>query len=221
MAGHNNYFNGLVQIRAQYNASGEDRDVPENVTWWKGAFSTGLSLGQATAIQLAFDTAWAVMWSQVGVDSVAYAGSVLTDWSSNTGIESTSVGTFAPVDGTQTDRAPAQAAALISLQVALRFKGGHGRVYLPAIGNSATTSAMDLTTGVVTLLNEKYLLLANAMNAISSGNGGPFVQQLFRFRSADYPTMPTPVPALVPIVAANAQQLLATQRRRLRKVAHR
>lgn len=221
MAGHNNYINGLVQIRPQYTPGADDRDVPENVTWWKGGFTTGLTLAQAEAIQAAFDTAWATMWSQSGASAVSYSGSILTDWSSNTGIENDSVGTFSAIAGTQSGAAPSQVAALISLTVALRFKGGHGRVYLPNVGTGALSGNMDLSTGVVTLLNEKYLLLANAMNALSTGNGGPFVQQLFRHRNADYPTVPTPVPTAVPIITANANSLLATQRRRLRKVAHR
>lgn len=221
MAGHNNYFNGLIQVRTQYIPAGDDRDTPENVLWWKGGFSTGLTEAQIEEIQLAFDPAWGSMWASIGATAVNYSGSIVTDWSSDTGISVDSVGSASEVPGTKGNSQPSQVAALLSLSVAQRFKGGHGRIYLPNVGVSACTGNMDLNSTALTDLEEGWTAVVTAMQGVSAPNGGPFNPYLFRYRNANYPLDAAPVPQILPILSANPASLLATQRRRLRKVAHR
>lgn len=219
MAGHNNYQPGLLQIRPQYTREGASN--PENILFWSGTFGTPLTVAQLTAIAAVFDPAWANMWKQAGAASTNYSGSILTDWSSNTGLEYTSVGVFGAVAGTAGTAAPANAAALISWSVPIRFRGGHGRSYLPDIGDTALASATALVSATVTTMNADLQTLITNMHGISSGNGGPFVPVIYKHRNANYPTNPLPVPTVVAVSSEVVNTNLASQRRRLRRAAHR
>lgn len=215
-----NYFNGLVLIKPQY--TGNDRDTPENVTWWKGSFSTGLTLAQMTAIQAIFDPAWGAMWKEIGAASATYTGSIIQDFSSNTGLEQTSVGVYAGQAGTQGSDIGSNTACLISHLVAVRFKGGHGRTYLPSCGASALTNGKQFVAAQITAVTSGYATLVTNMGGVSSGNGGPFTQQLFRYRN--YPgsaAHPIHTPAsLVAVTSNSVSQTPASQRRRVRRASH-
>jgi hypothetical protein len=210
----NVYQPSLIQIRPQYDQSDADLDNIENVTWWLGTFAVPLSEAQLIAIAGVFDNSWKNVWLAFGATSRHYKGSIVTDWSSNTGLQYSSVGTFAPVVGTEGAALPVQACALISLAIGERYRGGHGRVYLPALGNSTLESDYQLEPSVSSALLTAYANMQTAMAGISSADGGAFVQSVYRYRN-------DPATASVHgVVAFTVQQKIATQRRRLRKAAH-
>lgn len=216
-----NYFEGLVMIKPQY--TGPDQDNPENVTWWHGAgLTAALTNSQAVAIQAVFDPAWAAMWKEVGSAQASYVGSIIQDWQSDTGIEVSSVGTFTAVPGIGTNSIGANTAALISFGVAVRFKGGHGRAYLPNIAENAIANARQLNAANQENAQSGLQTLVDNMFAIGSTDGGGFLGQLFRYRN--YPGSvhhPVPHPASITTITTNTVNLnLASQRRRLRKAAH-
>lgn len=212
----NVYTPGLIQIRARY-TNEIDGDHTENVMWLFGSVTTGYSLAQLQAIQSVFDTQWGNLWkNNVGTSTASYIGSVITDWSSATGLSNDSTLTFTPVAGAFTGgQLPPQVSGLLSLKIAVRYRGGHGRVYLPYIDRSALTGVNQLSTTVLTGLNTSWPTYTAALNAISSANGGPLVPVIYKFRNDVTRAHVWIVTAMVP----NA--LIATQRRRVRKVAHR
>lgn len=209
----NVYKPGLVQIRPQYSIGGDDQ--AENVTWWDGGFTSPLSLTQLTNIIAAFDTAWAAMWKVNAFDSSHYLGSIITDWSTNAGLQESSVGTLTPVAGTGgTSPAGAQVCILISKSDGTRYKGGHSRIYLPGVAAPILPDPSHISSGTQGTLVTNYLAVDTAMNGLSSGNGGPFLDSIYRFRNDT-------VKAQVKTTASFKVNLeLATQRRRLRKAAH-
>src|ERR1700679_3668425 len=139
----NNYKPFLLQIRPQYDNIA--RDVPENILFMLGTVSAGYTMAQLAAIQGVFDTHWSAMWAEVGNNTAHYTGSVITDWTSASGFESNSVGTFTPVVGGAGGVQGAQVAALISWTVPLRWRGGHFRTYLPSIAVGAMANESQLT----------------------------------------------------------------------------
>jgi hypothetical protein len=212
----NNYFASLIQVRPQY--TGGDRDAAENVLWFKGTFGAALTVAQATAIAAVFDPLWGAMWKEVGVSSATYTGSIITDWSSNTGIQYSSVGTYAGQVGLGTGITGASTAALVSEEVAVRFKGGHGRIYLPYVANSVLATVTTLAAGTVTSTQTNFTAMVTGMAAIAAGNGGGFVPQLFRYRNWKGGANPNPA-ALYPFLTHVVDTVLASQRKRQRRVS--
>jgi hypothetical protein len=209
----NVYKPGLVQIRPQYNDGGID--TAENVLWAEGSFSSPLTLTQLTNIAAPFDSYWPAMWKVNAFDSSHYLGCIVTDWSSNTGLQYSTVGILTPVAGTGgTSPAGAQVAILMSLSDGTRYKGGHARIYIPAIAGNIMLTPSTLQASTVATLNTNYNAANTAMQGISGANGGPFNFMIYRFKTNAVKA------AVVPIHAYGASITLATQRRRLRKVAH-
>jgi hypothetical protein len=215
------YLPNLIQIRPQYTDTGPD--TPENVTWWQGSGSllSPLSEPQLLTIQATFDTAWEAVWSQVGYTGALYKGAIVTDWSSATGLEAP-LGAFTPHVGSAAGILGNQTAVLISLQEASRYRGGHGRIYLPAIGAAALATGETVAAAVITSVKGNYTSLVAAMQAIAAINNGPYTQVVFHQKTTLPPRPPgTPVPAFTrPVTNFVVQPTIATQRRRVRKAAH-
>lgn len=209
----NVYKPGLIQIRARY-TNEFDGDKTENVTWWQGAFTSPLTQAQLANIQAVFDVQWPLMWRIPGATGAQYIGSIATDWSSASGTDNDTTTSLSPVNGQATGLAAAQACMLLSLQIPLRFKGGHGRVYLPWLGQSALADQKSVTASVVSNVSAEFVALRTNMNAISSGNGGPFSWCVYKFRNDAVKADP------ILITGGVIQADLATQRRRLRKAPH-
>jgi hypothetical protein len=204
----------LLLVRPQYTPDPDTGNHPQNILWFQSTTAGTPTLANLTAMAAAFDPAWYLVWSDVGAQGTYYLGSIWTDFSSAFGLTYSSVGTYSPHVGSVTGRLPPNSACLISLKSGERFRGGHFRIYLPWIGQaalSATDSSMLLAanTNVVTT-NFSNLDVATSGSGVLGGQ----LQVLYRHRT-------DPVKArLDPIVSFTVQQLLATQRRRLRKAPH-
>lgn len=209
-----NYVAKLMQIRPQYSQDPDADNTPENVLWMQSGSTGTPTLGDLTTIQGIFDEYWPLLWKpQAGADS-SYMGSVITDWSSDTGISRSTVGTLSPVAGTgsATSTAP-QVAILISYSIPIRYRGGHPRTYLPHVASGKITGTYkdSIASGDVTNINAAYNALFAALND-SDVLGG---QSMVIFRGKTTPASPT----VYIVNTYTAQLLLATQRRRIRHVS--
>lgn len=217
------YIPGLLQIRPQYSIAGAD-DTPENVTWWLGATADiELTAAQLTAIQTVFDGAWSDFITAMGSTQDFYTGSIVTDWSTSLGLTVDNTG-YTPVAGSATGSSAAQVAALLSLKEQDRYRGGHGRVYLPGLASNYLQTGNSLTSGLVTSLESVVSALKGAMLGIPSSNGGGYSQRIFHQKRQVVPhtTPPTYMtPYLSAISGTVVNTIVATQRRRIRKVSHR
>jgi hypothetical protein len=206
----------LLQVRPQYTLDADTGRFPENVLWFESLSNGTPTLAQLLTMAAVFDSGWANVWKQFGPSDKHYTGSVWTDWSSDSGLSNSSVGIFAPVAGLNSVASQSfQVAVLISLSNGQRFKGGHFRIYLPYIasnlgvaGNEDTLLPGPIGTGSTAFA---------ALNSITTGSGvfGGQTQVLYRFRND---------PARASIYQIASFQIsprFATQRRRLRHVAHR
>lgn len=208
----NQYKPGLLQIRPQYTKDPDSGDTPENVTWWLSATTTTPTLGDLNAILGVFDPAWGAIFAAYGATGLDYTGAVITDWSSATGLQQTSVGVFTPVGGSSGSAAPPQVAILQSYQINLRWRGGHFRTYYPYVGSGVLGGfSMDTVAGsTVTAMEAAYTTLVTDM--LASGTlGGQAARAYKNKNTAGSAT-------LYPIVSERIQPIVATQRRRVRHV---
>jgi hypothetical protein len=208
----NVYKPSLVQIRPQFFDT-DNSKLHEMVTWWQGTFGVGLNNVQLTAWQTAFDNAMVNCVNAYAITGLHYFGSIITDWSSSTGLSQLDAGINLG-GGTYSVATPSQVCILQSLHIALRYKGGHGRMYWPMPGSNAAITDTPNATAVSNLTTE-YAALVTAMLALSGGNGGPANQVVYRHRN-------NAALAATNVVLNSTVQpnLYATQRRRIRKVAH-
>jgi hypothetical protein len=205
---------GLVQIKAHYRSNPDNGERPINLLWFVQRAPVSLSQANMQTICNAFDPLWSIMWEQWAPGYATYLGSEATDYSTAFGNTWSTVGTWTPTTGVKTTPLPPQVALLISLHVNERWRGGHARIYLPwgaaeAVSTTDPDMALAATTSIV---STKFGLIEPGMNSIAIGGG--LSQRVYRQRT-------TPGSAhLMPISSYTVQTMLATQRRRLRKVPH-
>lgn len=207
------YLPSLIQIRAQYSPYPDTGEIPENVFWFLSRSAGTPTLANLTTMANTFSTQWGGIWALWGATARTFTGAIVTDWSSAFGLTFTNVGVFSAHAGTATGQAPPQVAGLVSFSNGEHFKGGHFRIYLPWLGTAviSTTDPGQLTAAAVTNMFNNYSGLEPAMNA--TGVLGGQTQRLFRWRSQPGRAR------LDPIQTYTVQSMLATQRRRLRRIA--
>jgi hypothetical protein len=115
----------------------------------------------------------------------------------------------------------ANACALIDYDIAVRYRGGHPRTYLPAGSQEDLASSSTWDPDFVTALTTNFqTFLSGIENVTYDGfafGGQCFVQQLVTVASIDYPTVPAwrvpPVTRIITGFSVNPE--LASQRRRI------
>jgi hypothetical protein len=134
--------------------------------------------------------------------------------SSNTGGQVLNSG-YTPSAGTNASAEMGdQVAILLSLKTPIRYRGGHGRIYLPAVGlNNINGDGRTLIPSVATSILAAYTTFQGAMAGIAGVNGGPFQQIVWHKHLSSAPNTTELVSAVV------VSPMIATQRRRLRKVS--
>lgn len=199
----------LIQVRTLFTVEGSG-DRPENITWWLQ--NTGpVTLSDLTTQQGIVDSDYAAFWAgSVGSSSAQYIGSIISSWESDTGPVVNSVGSMTPVTGSHSGLAAAQVCALMSGVGPQRYKGGHPRIYLPHIAQSVLQDDRSLTATAVADLESGWNAFGSAMAA-----GSPsWVTVNYRYRN-------NPLKAVVMALNNyNPNSIIATQRRRVRRVAH-
>jgi len=212
----NQYLAGLLQVRPQYTADPDAPDHPENVLWFQSNTRTTPTVTNLTDIASAFDSNWSDFFNQYGAANTYYLGSIVTDWSSDGGAQVDTVGTWTPTEGGGASAATApQVSILISLHIPVRYRGGHGRIYLPYVASGELQSPNY--DQISTSLTGRLATYFNDMITGMSGSGvlGGQVMGVYRFRN----TAGKNVFVQFPTFTVNAR--IATQRRRNRKASHR
>jgi hypothetical protein len=218
------YLSGMVQIRPQYIDSSEY--IHEDVLWWIGTLGTRSNYlaSQLTEMQSAFDTGWAGFWPNIAPNTAHYIGSIVTDFSNDLGLQIGNSG-YSHVPGANDGaEAPQQAALLVSLHEQQRYKGGHGRIYLPCLYGPFIDDGRTINTGIPPLVASGITDTVNALFALDSTGGGPVNFTVFHTRTQVEPKTDPPTykdPYYNVVQSWTVQSVLATQRRRLRKAAHR
>lgn len=185
-----------------------------NVMHWQGSFTVNLTNAQLTQIQLTFDQVWSTNWAQLGTTSNHYLGSWVIDMSNSTGGQVTNAA-YAHVPGTS-GSVPVgdQVAALISLRGTLRYRGGHGRIYVPGLSGAMLTSNGATWSGpTLPSLDALWTNTVTAMAGIAGTNGGPFTPVIWHKKLKSNPN------SVEPIATHVSQAVTASQRRRVRKVS--
>lgn len=208
------YMPSLIQIKPQYSPYPDTGEIPENVLWYVNRTAGTPTLANLTTIANVFHPLWGNVWKQVGATSRQLTGCVVTDWSGPFGLTYSNVGTVSAVAGLASGGAPPQVSALISWQNGEHYKGGHFRTYLPWLGTQyiSTTDPGQLTSTTPGNVLSSLVNLEPGMNA--SGVLGGQTQRLFRHRTSSTSARLDPITFMV------VQNVLATQRRRLRKISH-
>jgi hypothetical protein len=211
----NVYKPGLIQVRPRYSVSDVSAHIPENVLWFQAGSVTTPSVANLQSIANTFDPLWGAVWSVQASSQNHYTGSVVTDWSSNTGLQYNSVGVFTPTIGADGSACQsAQVAILISYQIGVRYKGGHPRTYLPYVATAATqgSSGDEIAPAVITALQTNMNAMISGMKGTTTLNG--LTQVIYRHRSS-----PTLAQAYQ-FATFTINPQTATQRRRVRRTAH-
>lgn len=204
---------GIIQIVPHYNTNAIHTTL--NVLYWEGS-STGYTIPMLTAAQSAFDGAWQAGWTPLAGGTDQYLGSIVTDMSSPSGLQVLNT-TYPPALGTATGAPIADNCSyLLSLKEGLHYKGGHGRVYIPGVVNGTTNAdGNTITTAAINHLQTLWSSTVTAMAAVTTVNGGPYNPVVWHKKLRSAPN------TVQIVVSALASPRLATQRRRLRKAAHR
>lgn len=204
------YHAGVVTIIPKYDLGHPNNAA--NVTQWQTS-AVGLTVAQLTAIQLAFDTVWKAGWTNLAAAGNKYTGSWVIDSSSATGQQVTNA-LYTPAAGTLGGSPVTDSvAALISLHTPLRYRGGHGRIYIPGLAASQVQNdGQTIPSTTVTELQQLWDNTVAAMLALTGTVGGPFSPIVWHKHLASAPNTVELVTGRI------VQTTLATQRRRLRKV---
>jgi hypothetical protein len=205
------YKTNICTIIPEYNIG---RPTPAaNVLNFQGV-GAPWTTAQLTAVQSAFDAAWVSHWTTWATANDTYIGSNVIDNSSALGGQVTNA-TYTPAGGNVVGNPVSdQVCALISLKEAPRYKGGHARIYLPGTALSHTQpDGQHLTGAALTLMDQWWDGVVAAMGSIPTTNGGPFTPVVWHKHWAAFPN------TVQPVIGRTAQIVLATQRRRIRKVS--
>jgi hypothetical protein len=211
-AGVGVYYPTLISIVPYYNIQGLHPAV--NVLHWEGSV-TGYTVGELVAAQAAFNGAWSAAWKVCAPVGDQYLGCIVTDVGSNTGLQVNNSG-FTPVNATGSGSPmPDNSAYLLSLKGSLHYKGGHGRVYIPGVQSTFVDSTgNNVGVSQIPQILTIWTNTVTAMAGVSTINGGPYNPVIWHKKLKSAPN------TIDLVVSAVAQSRLATQRRRLRKVAH-
>lgn len=205
------YHPGVVTFAPHYDI-GSGRDAVNVLEFQTPA--SGLTFAQLDSARLAFDVAWSTFWKPYGAPSVFYKGAIVTDMSSNTGGQALNTG-VTPAPGTGGgNEVIDNTAVLISLKTSTRYRGGHGRIYLPGCNvGMLNNDGRSVLSSQITAGQSRWTTFITAMSAITTTGGGPYSLIVWHKKLSSNPN------SIENVNAAVIQPVLASQRRRLRKVS--
>jgi hypothetical protein len=169
-------------------------------------------------------TAWGAQIAPLCNTQVSLTALVYTDLSSTTGVQYTAT-LPTPIAGTRAGTTlPCSVAMVISLRVANRYRGGHGRIYVPAAVQADITSGRTWSGTFNTLATNNAATFRTTLEGMSVGTVQVNLIVLSYFSgSHKTPTdpHPLPVPRATPlamrVTSARVRTRVDTQRRRLGK----
>jgi hypothetical protein len=206
------YHAGVVTTIPYYDTGNVGHSA--NVIHWLGVGTTDLTTGQLTTIQGVFDAAWGAAWAALATSSNHYLGAWVIDSGDATGGQVTNA-LFTPVAGASSNAPVADnVAGLISLQTTRRYKGGHGRLYIPGANSSFLNfNGANWTGAMLAHMDTLWENTRIAMSGIGSAENGPYLPIVWHKKAIDFPN------TVENVVGHVSQPVAASQRRRLRKVS--
>jgi len=205
------YKPGVLTIIPHYDI-GAGHDVV-NVMHFLGQ-TISYDVSQLTAIQTTFDTSWGTSYRAFLPTTNLYKGCIVIDSGSAFGQEKDNSAFAAQPGNAVAGPIADNAAVLLSLHVLQRYKGGHGRAYLPGFSlDMIEPDGRNVLPTTLAAVESMWQNLRIAMAGNGTNNGGPHVPVLWHKKWAAAPNSTSE------IVGATTSAVLATQRRRLRKVS--
>jgi|SRR5579862_2133100 hypothetical protein len=205
------YFPDLVKIEMTYSG---DRDTATNVMWGFAEGAAGATISELETFANSFVSLWYTAMKQFMSSNCEFTSCFASDWTSATGL-SGGVITSNPGTGA-TPNVPAQVCLLINWLTNGRYRGGHPRTYFPNLPSALLADNQHVTNTVVTDAESNLATFLTGVNALTL-NGGPFALNLYH---RGPPPTGRVAQGLTPIVGASVAAMLATQRRRVRRVGH-
>src|SRR5215831_16924068 len=162
------YHPGIIETAPHYNIGAPHDAV--NVLHWQTPAVSAPTTAELTAIQTAFDTGWKNLFLAYASNTAGYKGAIVTDMGSNTGLQVRN-DTYVPVFGTIASPPMGdQDCVLISLKTSLRYRGGHGRIYLPGLAQTMTgNDGRTVAAPTLTAIQSAWTALTGLMGAVSVG----------------------------------------------------
>jgi hypothetical protein len=186
-------------------------------------YTNALSTTDATTLLQTLAASWNSRFSGITATTYSLIAVSVTDLGSRTGVESSLV-TSHPGNSANPGIA-ASAAFIMSAHVALRYRGGHSRVYLPGL---ETSLLQDQNTWSITGQSQVFSAWTGMLGDLQASppvGVGAMTQVAVRYYSsnkADFPTPPSPweppyllpTPMALPISSWSSNPQLGSQRRR-------
>jgi hypothetical protein len=186
-------------------------------------YTNSLSAADATTLLTTLSGSWETRFAPLTPSAYSLVAVSVTDLGSRTGVESTLVTSHS---GTNVDPGiSASAAFVMSAHVALRYRGGHSRVYIPGLTNALLA---DQNTWTVAAQGQVFTawtgMIADlaASPPVSVGAMSNVTVRYISSDKADFPTPPSPwdppyllaTPMVMPITSWSSNPQLGSQRRR-------
>lgn len=211
------YIPGLIKITHFYTG---DRDSSINVQYCAASEIGAYTTTQLNALALELFDLWKVAWPPFMTSNQYYAGDIVVDQGSDTGLEG--IAPDEQVGGGSSEVVPAQVAAVCTWETPLRYRGGHPRNYLPGPSASLFGSNQSLTSGAITDIEAALATYIAGVNAISFASGGlSFVALHARMIEDKGPPIVYKEPTLQAISAGSVRATFGTQRKRVERVSRR
>lgn len=154
-----------------------------------------------------------------------YMGSSAVDLSASDAPQAATYPLATPHPGAATQKSLNNSAFLVSLPVGTRFRGGHGRSYIPGLTGDNSADGRTWIAGAVTDIGNWYYVRLRGNNT-SPGTPVPFpnitgVRQVIvsYYNRALNPVKPyrRTTPLIYPVLAWRADTVIRSQRRRVRE----
>lgn len=209
MAAGDQYFEDLLKIEITYTG---ERNTAANILYASCLGAHGATLSDLNALAETIGNAWATDIMPYVSASVTCEDCFVSDWTDSDGL--TGAHLQAEAGSLSGGKLPSQVCVLVNEETLTRFRGGHGRIYLPQPDTTKLTTDQTWDGTFVNEVTDAIVGVLDAINGASIGDdlltavlyhrdGNKVVEQGFE-----------------EIVAATANAVPGTQRRRVRRVGH-
>lgn len=209
MAPGSEYYENLLKVEVTY--AGE-RNTAANIFYLQCAGAHGATIDQLQTLATYINTKWGSNIMQYVHDAYEVNAVNVYDWTSAEGLVGSN---FTTQPGQMGDsQFTDQVCWLLNYETNLRYRGGRGRMYIPAPGSSAFGTGDSWNS---TILGDFEALVATLLTDINSQTlGSEAVTWVLYHRGT------TTVPQGVePVLVISVSPVPGTQRRRVRRVGHR
>lgn len=203
------YYPDLMKINVQY--SGE-RNTAENVLYASCLGAHGATSEDLTTLAEDIGSSWATHFMPYISSAYALANVLVADWTDSDGLTGEYPNTTA--GGLTGDILTDQVAMLINYETLMRYRGGRGRMYLPAPDATVIDSGTAWTDDQVTHITTACEGVFDYINTLSVGDDLLTVVLYHR------PGSKVVVQGFEEIAGVSCSPVPGTQRRRVRRVGH-